>query len=43
MMVVFVFLRRMTPTPAAGVTVPLSLAGGFAAMWAAGFTSTICP
>src|SRR3954463_14195961 len=38
MMVVFVFLRRITPTAAAGVTVPLSIAGSFAAMWAAGFT-----
>ena len=38
MIVVFVFLRRMTATAAAGVTVPLSLAGSFAAMWAAGFT-----
>jgi multidrug efflux pump len=31
--VVFAFLRRATPTLAAGVTVPLSLAGTFAAMW----------
>ena len=38
MLVVFVFLRRATPTLAAGVTVPLSLAGTFALMWAAGFT-----
>ncbi|MDR3372383.1 MAG: efflux RND transporter permease subunit, partial [Ancalomicrobiaceae bacterium] len=38
MMVVFVFLRRATPTIAAGVTVPLSLAGTTAAMWVAGFT-----
>ena len=38
MMVVFVFLRRMTPTLAAGVTVPLSLAGTFVAMWVAGFS-----
>ncbi|GGC61364.1 efflux RND transporter permease subunit [Chelatococcus reniformis] len=38
MMVVFLFLRRLTPTLAAGVTVPLSLAGTFAAMWAVGFT-----
>jgi len=38
MLVVFVFLRRWTPTLAAGVTVPLSLAGTCAAMWAAGFT-----
>jgi multidrug efflux pump len=38
MMVVFVFLRRLTPTLAAGVTVPLSLAGTCAAMWALGFS-----
>ncbi len=38
MMVVFVFLRRMTPTLAAGITVPLSLAGTCAAMWALGFS-----
>ena len=38
MLVVFVFLRRATPTLAAGVTVPLSLAGTFALMWVAGFT-----
>ena len=38
MLVVFLFLRRVTPTLAAGVTVPLSLAGTFAAMWVAGFT-----
>jgi hydrophobe/amphiphile efflux-1 (HAE1) family protein len=38
MMVVFVFLRRATPTLAAGITVPLSLAGTCAAIWAAGFT-----
>jgi len=38
MMVVAVFLRRMAPTVAAGVTVPLSLAGTCAAMWAAGFS-----
>jgi multidrug efflux pump len=37
MIVVFVFLRRATPTIAAGVTVPLSLAGTAAAMWAAKF------
>jgi hydrophobe/amphiphile efflux-1 (HAE1) family protein len=36
MMVVFLFLRRGPPTIAAGVTVPLSLAGTCAAMWAAG-------
>ncbi|MBV9348895.1 MAG: efflux RND transporter permease subunit [Pseudolabrys sp.] len=38
MLVVFLFLRRLAPTLAAGVTVPLSLAGTCAAMWAAGFT-----
>jgi multidrug efflux pump len=38
MMVVFLFLRRGTPTVAAGVTVPLSLAGTFAAMWACGLS-----
>ena len=38
MAVVFVFLRRSTPTIAAGITVPLSLAGTCAAMWAAGFS-----
>jgi multidrug efflux pump len=38
MMVVYVFLRRATPTIAAGITVPLSLAGTFAGMWLAGFT-----
>ena len=38
MAVVFVFLRRGTPTLAAGITVPLSLAGTFALMWASGFS-----
>ncbi len=38
MMVVFVFLRRVTPTIAAGITVPLSLAGTCAAMWALGYS-----
>ena len=38
MMVVFLFLRRLAPTAAAGVTVPLALAGTCAAMWAAGFS-----
>jgi multidrug efflux pump len=38
MMVVFLFLRRAAPTTAAGVTVPLALAGTCAAMWAAGFS-----
>ena len=36
--VVLVFLRRGVPTLAAGVTVPLSLAGTVAAMWVAGFS-----
>jgi multidrug efflux pump len=38
MLVVFLFLRRLTPTLAAGITVPLSLAGTCAAMWALGFS-----
>ena len=38
MMVVFLFLRRLAPTAAAGVTVPLALSGTCAAMWAAGFS-----
>jgi len=38
MFVVFVFLRRGAPTMAAGITVPLSLAGTCAAMWLAGFS-----
>ncbi len=38
MMVVFVFLRRMTPTIAAGISVPLALAGTCAGMWMAGFS-----
>src|SRR5258707_5963434 len=38
MMVVFLFLRRLAATIAAGVTVPLALAGTCAAMWAAGFS-----
>ena len=32
------FLRRATPTLAAGVAVPLSLAGTVACMWVAGFS-----
>jgi multidrug efflux pump len=36
--VVLVFLRRTTPTLAAGITVPLSLAGTCALMWLAGFS-----
>jgi multidrug efflux pump len=38
MMVVFLFLRRLAPTAAAGITVPLALAGTCAAMWVAGFS-----
>jgi multidrug efflux pump len=38
MIVVYVFLRRSTPVIAAGITVPLSLVGTCAAMWAAGFS-----
>jgi multidrug efflux pump len=38
MLVVYLFLRRPAPTIAAGVTVPLSLAGTCALMWAAGFS-----
>jgi multidrug efflux pump len=38
MLVVYIFLRRPTPTLAAGITVPLSLAGTCAAMWCAGFS-----
>src|SRR6185436_20554279 len=36
MLVVFLFLRRSAPTIAAGVTVPLSLAGTCALMWCVG-------
>jgi multidrug efflux pump len=38
MLVVYVFLRRITPTIAAGVSVPLALAGTCAGMWLAGFS-----
>jgi multidrug efflux pump len=38
MVVVFAFLRRLTPTVAAGVSVPLALAGTCAGMWLAGFS-----
>ena len=38
MLVVFAFLRRVAPTFAAGVTVPLALAGSFAGMWVFGFS-----
>ncbi len=36
--VVFTFLRRLTPTIAAGISVPLALAGTCAGMWLAGFS-----
>lgn len=38
MLVVFLFLRRAAPTLAAGVTVPLSLAGTCALMWLTGYS-----
>ncbi|HEY0224388.1 MAG TPA: efflux RND transporter permease subunit [Pseudolabrys sp.] len=38
MVVVFLFLRRTAATVAAGITVPLSLAGTCAAMWLADFS-----
>ena len=38
MAVVFVFLRRITPTIAAGVSVPLALAGTCVGMWFAGYS-----
>ena len=38
MVVVFVFLRRGVPTVAAGISVPLALAGTCAGMWLAGFS-----
>ena len=38
MLVVWLFLRRGAQILAVGLTVPLSLAGSFAAMWVAGFT-----
>ena len=38
MLVVFVFVRRMTPTIAVGISVPLALAGTCALMWVAGFS-----
>ncbi len=37
-MVVLIFLRRMAATFAAAITVPLSLGGAFAMMWAVGFS-----
>jgi hydrophobe/amphiphile efflux-1 (HAE1) family protein len=38
MFVIFVFLRRAAPMAAAGITVPLTLSGTCALMWAAGFS-----
>jgi multidrug efflux pump len=38
MLIVFLFLRRGAPTIAAGITIPLTLAGTCAAMWATGFS-----
>ena len=38
MIVVYVFLQRVASTAAAGITVPLSLAGTLAMMWVAGFS-----
>jgi multidrug efflux pump len=38
MLVVYLFLRRPTPTISAGITIPLSLAGTCALMWVAGFS-----
>jgi len=38
MLVVALFLRRLAATLAAGITVPLALAGTCAAMWAVGFS-----
>ncbi len=37
LVVVLLFMRRVVPTVAAGVTVPLSIAGTLAAMWFEGF------
>ncbi len=37
LMVVFVFMRRLVPIVAAGVTVPLSICGTLAGMWFMGF------
>ena len=38
LIVVALFMRRWAPTLAAGVTVPLAIAGTLAAMWALGFS-----
>ena len=37
LLVVLIFMRRLVPTVAAGITVPLSIAGTLAAMWFEGF------
>ncbi len=38
LMVVLLFMRRAVPTIAAGITIPLSIAGTLAAMWFYGFS-----
>jgi multidrug efflux pump len=38
LLVIMVFMRRVMPTIAAGVTIPLSLCGTLAGMWFMGFT-----
>ena len=38
LLVVFIFMRRLLPTLAAAVTVPLSIAGTLAMMWKLGFS-----
>ncbi|MBO0710499.1 MAG: efflux RND transporter permease subunit [Acetobacteraceae bacterium] len=38
LLVVLIFMRRLLPTIAAGVTVPLSIAGTLAGMWFLGFS-----
>ena len=38
LLVVFIFMRRLLPTLAAAVTVPLSIAGTLAVMWKLGFS-----
>ena len=38
LLVVFIFMRRLVPTLAAAVTVPLSIAGTLAAMWLLGYS-----
>jgi len=40
LMVVVLFMRRLIPTVAAAVTVPLSIAGTLAGMWLMGYTTT---